>query len=184
VWQCGCGCFSNSFSCRNVCHDVFLFFKNHFWYQHIKTIQKVQTALNFSKKKKNSNLDEIQVQTQYQTFSRASLGDVANGQIGKSKWKWSEFHWEVSELNHRMISLLALDLITGWLVSYTSNHILTSGMIYLLYQAKKWIFAIISFFFPCVLVRAKVMFIYLFLNKKPRWLNNGNILSKLFILKI
>jgi len=82
--------------------------------------------------------------------------------FGKSKWKWSEFHWEVSELNHRMISLLALDLITGWLVSYTSNHILTSGMIYLLYQVKKWIFAIISFFFPCVLVRAKVMFIYLF----------------------
>jgi hypothetical protein len=33
-------------------NDVFLFFKNHFWYQHIKTIQKVQTALNFSKKKK------------------------------------------------------------------------------------------------------------------------------------
>ena len=30
----------------------FLFFKNHFWYQHIKKIQKVQTALNFSKKKK------------------------------------------------------------------------------------------------------------------------------------
>jgi hypothetical protein len=31
-------------------NDVFLFFKNHFWYQHIKTIQKVQTALNFNKK--------------------------------------------------------------------------------------------------------------------------------------
>jgi hypothetical protein len=33
-------------------NDVFSFFKNHFWYQHIKTIQKVQTTLNFSKKKK------------------------------------------------------------------------------------------------------------------------------------
>jgi G:T-mismatch repair DNA endonuclease (very short patch repair protein) len=32
-------------------NDVFLFFKNHFWHQHIKTIQKVQTALNFNKKK-------------------------------------------------------------------------------------------------------------------------------------
>ena len=32
-------------------NDVFLFFKNYFWYQHIKTIQKVQTILNFSKKK-------------------------------------------------------------------------------------------------------------------------------------
>ena len=35
-------------------NDVFLFFKNHFWYQHIKTIQKVQTAFNFSKKKKKN----------------------------------------------------------------------------------------------------------------------------------
>jgi len=55
VWQCGSGCFSNSFSCRNTCQWFFLFFKNHFWHQHIKTIQKVQTALNFSKKKKNWN---------------------------------------------------------------------------------------------------------------------------------
>jgi hypothetical protein len=34
----------------NINH-VFSFFKNHFWHQHLKTIQKVQTALNFSKKK-------------------------------------------------------------------------------------------------------------------------------------
>jgi hypothetical protein len=32
-------------------NDVFLFFKNHFWHQHIKTIQNIQTILNFSKKK-------------------------------------------------------------------------------------------------------------------------------------
>jgi len=31
--------------------DVFLFFKNYFWHQHIKTIQNIQTILNFSKKK-------------------------------------------------------------------------------------------------------------------------------------
>jgi hypothetical protein len=30
VWQCGCGCFSNSFSCRIHANDVFLFFKNYF----------------------------------------------------------------------------------------------------------------------------------------------------------
>jgi len=35
-------------------NDVFLFFKNHFWYQHIKTIQTIQTILNFSKKKKKN----------------------------------------------------------------------------------------------------------------------------------
>ena len=33
-------------------NNVVLFFKNYFWYQHIKTILKVQTELNFSKKKK------------------------------------------------------------------------------------------------------------------------------------
>jgi hypothetical protein len=33
-------------------NDVFSFFKNYFWYQHIKAIQNVQTILNFSKKKK------------------------------------------------------------------------------------------------------------------------------------
>jgi hypothetical protein len=65
-------------------NDVFLFFKNHFWHQHIKTIQKVQTALNFNKKK-NSNLDKTQVQTQYQTFSKyqsmlffSREGDIKN----------------------------------------------------------------------------------------------------------
>jgi hypothetical protein len=34
-------------------NDIFLFFKNHFWHQHIKTIQNIQTILNFSKKKSN-----------------------------------------------------------------------------------------------------------------------------------
>jgi hypothetical protein len=33
--------------------DVFLFFKNYFWYQHIKTIQNIQIILNFNKKKLN-----------------------------------------------------------------------------------------------------------------------------------
>jgi hypothetical protein len=53
VWQCGSGCFSNNFSCRNACKWFFLFFKNHFWHQHIKTIQNVQIIVNYSKKKLN-----------------------------------------------------------------------------------------------------------------------------------
>jgi hypothetical protein len=44
--------FQIAFHTEIYVNDVFLFFKNHFWYQYIKTIQKVQTALNFSKKKK------------------------------------------------------------------------------------------------------------------------------------
>jgi hypothetical protein len=63
------GAFQIAFRAEMHANDVFLFFKNHFLYQHIKTIQKVQTALNFSKKK-NSNLHETQVQTQYQTFPK------------------------------------------------------------------------------------------------------------------
>jgi hypothetical protein len=51
VWQCGCGCFSNSFSCWNTCQWFFLFFKNHFWHQHIKTIQKYKPHSILAKKK-------------------------------------------------------------------------------------------------------------------------------------
>ena len=80
VWQCGCGCFSKSvfgsvvagafqiaFRAEIHVNDVFSFFKNYFWHQYIKTIQKVQATLNFSKKKKNSKFDETQLQTQCQT---------------------------------------------------------------------------------------------------------------------
>jgi len=45
------GTFQIIFCAEMYVNDVFLFFKNHFWHQHIKTIQKVQTALNFNKKK-------------------------------------------------------------------------------------------------------------------------------------
>jgi hypothetical protein len=50
------GAFQIAFCAEIHANDVFSFFKNHFWHQHIKTIQKVQTALNFSKKKKFQNL--------------------------------------------------------------------------------------------------------------------------------
>ena len=53
VWQCSSGCFSNNLLCRNACQWFFLFLKNYFWHQHIKTIQNVQTILNFSKDKFN-----------------------------------------------------------------------------------------------------------------------------------
>jgi hypothetical protein len=51
VCQCGSGYFSNSFSCWNICQCCFFIFYNYFWHQYIKTIQKVQTVFNFSKKK-------------------------------------------------------------------------------------------------------------------------------------
>jgi hypothetical protein len=44
--------FQITFCAEMHANDVFLFFKNYFWHQHIKTIQNVQTILNFSKKKK------------------------------------------------------------------------------------------------------------------------------------
>jgi hypothetical protein len=45
------GAFQIAFRAEMHANDVFLFFKNYFWHQYIKTIQKVQTALNFNKKK-------------------------------------------------------------------------------------------------------------------------------------
>jgi hypothetical protein len=44
--------FQITFCAKMHANDVFSFFKNHFLHQHIKTIQNVQTILNFSKKKK------------------------------------------------------------------------------------------------------------------------------------
>jgi hypothetical protein len=43
--------FQIAFRAEIHANDVFSFLKNYFWHQHIKTIQKVQTALNFRKKK-------------------------------------------------------------------------------------------------------------------------------------
>jgi hypothetical protein len=61
--------FQIAFRAEIHANDVFLFFKNHFWYQHIKMIQKVQTALNFNKKKKkNLKFTEKQVEQQSQTL--------------------------------------------------------------------------------------------------------------------
>jgi len=39
VWECGCGCFSKYFFHLEIYqNNVFLFFKNYFWYQRIKMI--------------------------------------------------------------------------------------------------------------------------------------------------
>jgi len=45
------GTFQIIFHVKMHANDVFSFFLNYFWYQHIKTIQNIQTILNFSKKK-------------------------------------------------------------------------------------------------------------------------------------
>ena len=42
-------------------NDVFLFLKNYFWYQHIKTIQNIKIILNFNNKK-------IQIEPRFQTI--------------------------------------------------------------------------------------------------------------------
>ena len=46
------GAFQITFHAKMHANDVFSFFKNYFWHQYIKTIQNIQTILNFSKKKK------------------------------------------------------------------------------------------------------------------------------------
>jgi hypothetical protein len=60
--MCGCseilnsvvvGAFQITFHVKMHVNDVFSFFKNHFLYQYINTIQNTQTILNFNKKKLN-----------------------------------------------------------------------------------------------------------------------------------
>jgi hypothetical protein len=60
------GAFQITFRAKMHVNDIFLFFKNHFWHQHIKTIQTIQTILNFSEKK-NSNFLGTQPQPRFQT---------------------------------------------------------------------------------------------------------------------
>jgi hypothetical protein len=43
--------FQITFRAKIYVNDVFSFFKNYFWHQHIKTIQNIQIILNFNKKK-------------------------------------------------------------------------------------------------------------------------------------
>jgi hypothetical protein len=61
------GAFQITFRAKMHANDVFLFFKNHFWHQHIKMIQNIQIILNFTKKK-NSNFSRIRVEPRSQTF--------------------------------------------------------------------------------------------------------------------
>ena len=58
--------FQITFRAKIHANDIFSFFKNHFLYQHIKTIQNIQTILNFNKKK--LNFLETQPQPRSQTF--------------------------------------------------------------------------------------------------------------------
>ena len=49
----GSGCFLNNFCAEMYVNNIFFIFKNYFQHQHIKTIQNIQTILNFNKKNLN-----------------------------------------------------------------------------------------------------------------------------------
>ena len=95
--------FQIAFRAEIHANDVFLFFKNHFLYQHIKTIQKVQTALNFSKKKKKKNLKfaEKQVEQQSQTLPCSSRRGCCSQEKRNEKKNTTMFRSEKSEVDFR-----------------------------------------------------------------------------------
>jgi hypothetical protein len=68
------GAFQITFRAKIHVNNIFLFFKNYFWHQLIKTIQNVQIILNFSKKK-NSNFLGTQPQPLSQTFYKSRGGN-------------------------------------------------------------------------------------------------------------
>ena len=72
--------FQIAFRAEIHANDVFSFFKNYFWHQHIKTIQKIQTALNFNKKK-NLKFGQTQVQPQSPTGYKESMYIIFLGQF-------------------------------------------------------------------------------------------------------
>jgi hypothetical protein len=87
--------FQIAFRAEIHANDVFSFFKNHFWHQHIKTIQKVQTALNFSKKKIKLKFGEKQVQPQNQTASSFNMGSreakMSHFICEETRWEWCSY---------------------------------------------------------------------------------------------
>jgi len=89
------GAFQIIFRVKIHANDVFLFLKNHFWHQHIKTIQNIQIILNFNKKKKLNFLG-----TQPQPHSRTSPSSA--GTVLSSNYK------KISGTRH----VLCLSLIT------------------------------------------------------------------------
>jgi hypothetical protein len=66
------GAFQITFRVKIHVNDVFSFFKNYFWHQHIKTIQNVQTILNFSRKK-NSNFLGTRIKPRSKHFLNLNL---------------------------------------------------------------------------------------------------------------
>jgi hypothetical protein len=62
------GAFQITFRAKMHVNDVFLFFKNYFWHQHIKTIQNIQIIFNFNKKQKFLKFLETQPQPRFQTY--------------------------------------------------------------------------------------------------------------------
>ena len=74
------GAFQITFRAKIHVNNVFLFFKNYFWHQLIKTIQNVQIILNFSKKK-NSNFLGTQPQPLSQTFYKSRGGNYKKKKI-------------------------------------------------------------------------------------------------------
>jgi hypothetical protein len=77
--------FQSAFHSEKYVNNIFLFFKNHFWDQHIKMIWKHQKHITSKKKKKNSNFLKSAFQQQCQTPSNRlirSFSDLGINQVG------------------------------------------------------------------------------------------------------
>jgi hypothetical protein len=62
--------FQSAFHSEKYANNIFLFFKNYFWDQHIKMIWKHQKHITSKQKKKNSNFLKSAFQQQCQTPSK------------------------------------------------------------------------------------------------------------------
>jgi hypothetical protein len=78
-----CGCFQSTFYLEKCANNIFLFFKNYFWDQHIKMIWKHQKHITSKKKKKN-----------FQIFSETFLKSIPKQ--ARHLKEWLEGVWEYS----------------------------------------------------------------------------------------
>jgi len=85
------GALQITFRAKMHVNDVFSFFKNPFWHQHIKTIQNVQIILNFSKKK-NSNFLGMRVEPRSQTLPYSIRNCDSNLFWENLSWKYKLHH--------------------------------------------------------------------------------------------
>jgi hypothetical protein len=147
--------FQITFCVKMHANDVFLFFKNHFWHQHIKTIQKVQTILNFSKKKfqifwelpKEPHQKQERIELCSQTFPNYLPPQASLSWHHKHSFQSSIFSFFFFFLNSLFLFNLALLIVISLAcyVTTISIEVFSSFFFIYIYNSSSFQFTFVEF---------------------------------------